>query len=248
MSLVQVSIEDGVARLSLDSPHNRNALSRQLVAELNEGLDRAEASPSAKVVVLQAAGDVFCSGADLAEASAADSIADGVRGLIALLRRIITLDKPVVARVHGAVRAGGIGLVGAADVALASPEATFALTEVRLGLAPAAISLVLLPRLTPRAASRTFLSAEKFDAAAAASYGLVTDVAADLDGAVERVVADLGKAHPQGLRETKRLLNADLVRHLDAHADDMAALSARLFGSEGAHEAMTAFLNRATRS
>ncbi len=248
MSLVNFAVSAQTATLTLDSPHNRNALSRQLVAELNEGLDRAEASPSVKVVVLQATGDVFCSGADVAEASAAESLEDGVRGLIALLRRIITLDKPVVARVHGAVRAGGIGLIGAADIALASPEANFALTEVRLGLAPAAISLVLLPRLAPRAASRTFLSAEKFDAAAAASYGLVTGVAADLDAAVDKVVADLCKAHPQGLRETKRLLNASLVQHLETHADDMAALSARLFGSEGAHEAMTAFLNRPSRS
>jgi enoyl-CoA hydratase/methylglutaconyl-CoA hydratase len=244
MTLVHYDVEGAVAHLILDSPHNRNALSRQLAAELAAGLDRAEADQAAKVIVLRSAGEVFCSGADLSEVSSATLPEEGPRMLIALTRRIAAHDKPVVAAVRGAVRAGGVGLVGAADIAIASPDANFALTEVRLGLAPAAISLVLLPRLTPRSASRTFLTGERFDAAAALASGLVTEVADDLDGAVARVTADLCKAHPQGLRETKRLLNAALIRHLDDHAGEMTALSGRLFGSDGAREAMTAFLNR----
>lgn len=246
MPLVSYEVQGQAAYLTLDSPHNRNALSRQLVSELSAGLDRAGADAAATVVVLRSAGDVFCSGADLSEAAAASPAGpqEGPRSVIALMRRILTHDKPVIAVVRGAVRAGGIGLVGAADIAIGSPAANFALTEVRLGLAPAAISLVLLPRLSPRLASRTFLTGERFDAAAALASGLLTEVADDADAAAARVAAELCQAHPQGLRETKRLLNAALVGHLDAHAEEMADLSGRLFGSDAAREAMTAFLNR----
>lgn len=246
--LVHYSVADAVATLVLDSPRNRNALSRQLVSELFAGLERAEADPDVRVVVIRQEGPVFCSGADLSEA-AGGSMEEGARGLITLLRRIVTLDKPVVARVSGAVRAGGIGIVGACDVAVAADDATFALTEVRLGLAPAVISLVLLPRMHSRSAAMTFLSGSVFTGLQAADDGLVTRTApeADLDAAVADICASLAKGHPQGLRETKRLLNRELTAYIDAGTDDMAALSARLFGSDGAREAMLAFLDRGKR-
>jgi enoyl-CoA hydratase/carnithine racemase len=243
--LVHYDLVDGVATITLDSPHNRNALSRQLLTELFDALDRAEADTSARVLLIRSAHRVFCSGADLSEASQG-GMEEGTRALVALQRRIVTHDRPVVTRLAGPVRAGGLGIVAASDVVLCSDEVTFAFTESRLALAPAVISLTVLPRLTSRAAAETFLTGRTFDAAEAADMGLVTRaVPADqLDEAVTEVCAELAKAHPQGLRETKALLARGLVENIDAQAEEMSALSARLFGSDEAREAMTAFLTR----
>jgi len=243
--LVHYDIADAVATITLDSPPNRNALSGQLVGELFERLERAENDDAVRVVVLAATGTVFCSGADLSEASSA-SFEDGPRSIARLQRAIVAHSKPVVCRLQGAVRAGGIGLVAACDIAIATETASFALTEVKLGLAPAAISLTVLPRLTSRAAAYTCLTGEKFSAGDAVEMGLVTRAvaAAELDAEVARVVAELATGAPQGLRETKRLLNRDLLASIDAHTDDVARLSARLFGSDEARTAMTAFLTR----
>ncbi|HVX53959.1 enoyl-CoA hydratase family protein [Nocardioides sp.] len=243
--LVHYDLAEGIATITLDSPHNRNALSAQLVGELFERLERAENDDAVRVVVLAASGTVFCSGADLSEASTGD-FAEGPRAIVRLQRAIATHSKPVVCRLQGAVRAGGIGLVAAADIAVAVESASFALTEVKLGLAPAAISLSVLPRLTPRAAAYTFLTGEKFTAADAVAMGLVTRAvtAAELDPEVRRIAAELATGSPQGLRETKRLVNRDLVARLDAGAEEMAELSARLFGSDEARDAMMAFLSR----
>jgi enoyl-CoA hydratase/methylglutaconyl-CoA hydratase len=171
---------------------------------------------------------------------------EGAQRIVALQRLIVTMDKPVVTRVEGAVRAGGIGIVAAADLAVSSEEATFALTEVKLGLAAAIISLTVHARMHPRAAALTTLGGETFTGAQAADYGLVTRAvpAAELDETVTTLCAQLATGAPQGLRESKRVLNADLVSRIDAHGADMAALSARLFASDEAREALTAFLNR----
>ncbi len=241
--LVGYEAADEVATLTLDSPHNRNALSRRLVAGLFDGLHRAEQDDSVKVVLLRSADRVFCSGADLSEA-AGEGMADGARKIVELQRRIVASPKPVVVRLDGPVRAGGIGIVAAADIAIAAPAATFALTEVRLGLAAAVISLSVFHRMTSRAGSRAVLTGETFDAAAAFDWGLVTEVAEDVDSAVGRVVADLRKGHPQGLRESKRVVNAELLDKLDRRGSEMAELSARLFGSDAAREAMLAFLSK----
>ncbi|HET6561808.1 MAG TPA: enoyl-CoA hydratase family protein [Marmoricola sp.] len=241
--LVHYDVADGVATLTLDSPHNRNALSRQLVSELFDGLDRAEADGAAKVVLLRSADRVFCSGADLSEASG-EGMAEGARRIVELQRRIVASPKPVVVRLDGPVRAGGIGIVAAADIAIAARGATFALTEVRLGLAAAIISLTVFHRMTSRAASRAALTGETFDAGTAADWGLVTEVTEDVDGAVAAVLADLGKGHPQGLRESKRVLNAELLARIEGRGQEMAELSAELFGSEAAREAMHAFLSK----
>jgi enoyl-CoA hydratase/methylglutaconyl-CoA hydratase len=243
--LVHREVEGALATITLDSQHNRNALSRQLVTELFGALEAAEADGDVRVVVVQAAGKVFCSGADLSEATS-DGMEDGARRIVALQRYVATMSKPVVVRVHGAVRAGGIGLVAASDVAIAADDATFALTEVKLGLAAAIISLTVHARMTPRAAALTTLGGEVFSGADAAAYGLVTEaVEADaLDIRVADVCAQLATGAPQGLRESKAILNRDLVARIDAHGEEMATLSARLFASDEARAAMTAFLNR----
>lgn len=243
--LVHLDVADGVATITLDSEHNRNALSRQLVTELRDHLAAAEADADAKVVVLRSAHRVFCSGADLSEA-AEGGMEQGAQALVDLQRSIAAGAKPVVVVLGGPVRAGGLGLVGAADIVLATESVTFALTEVRLALAPAVISLSLLPRLSPRAASDVFLTGRKFDAAEAAEIGLVTRVVADgsLDEALAEVLADLAQGYPQGFRETKALLNHDLVERIDRLGPQIAAQSAKLFGSDEAREAMLAFLSR----
>ena len=243
--LVHYATDGAVATLTLDSQHNRNALSRQLVTELFAGLERAEADDAVRVVLIRAEGKVFCSGADLSEASAG-GMEEGARRIVDLQRLIVTMDKPVVTRVYGAVRAGGIGIVAASDIAIAADDATFALTEVKLGLAAAIISLTVHHRMNPRAAALTTLGGEVFSGADAASYGLVTTAvpADDLDAEVARVCASLATGAAQGLRESKRILNRDLVARIDERGGELAELSATLFASDEAREAMTAFLSR----
>jgi enoyl-CoA hydratase/methylglutaconyl-CoA hydratase len=243
--LVHLEVADQVATITLDSPHNRNALSRQLVTELFERLEAAEADPEAKVVVIRSSGRVFCSGADLSEAATV-GMEEGSRAMVRMQRQVAALGKPVVTVLAGPVRAGGIGLVAASDIAIAAEEANFALTEVKLGLAPAVISLTVLPRLTSRAAAYTFLTGATFGGAEAAEMGLVTRAVPGerLEEEVRRVTDQLVTGAPQGLAETKALLARDLVARIDAGGEEMATLSARLFGSEAAREAMTAFLTR----
>jgi len=241
--LVHLEVADAVATITLDSEHNRNALSRQLVTELGERLAAADADADVKAVLVRSAGRVFCSGADLSEA-ADGSMEEGARAIVALQRQIATADKPVVVELGGPVRAGGLGIVGAADIVVAAESVTFALTEVRLGLAAATISLSLLPKLAPRDATDVFLTSRTFGATEAERMGLVTRTVPDddLGSAVQAVLDDLVKGFPQGLREAKALLNHDVVARIDALGEDMATLSARLFGSNEAREAMLAFL------
>jgi len=243
--LVHLTVGDDVATITLDSERNRNALSRQLVGELGAHLATADGDAAVRAVLIRSAGTVFCSGADLSEA-ASDGMVEGARALIALQRQIATASKPIVVELGGAVRAGGLGIVGAADLVVAAESVTFALTEVRLALAPAVISASLLPRFTDRAAADLFLTGRTFDAAEAVQAGLVTRAVpdAELPAEVARSLGDLVKGYPQGLRATKQLLNRDLVARIDALGGELATLSGQLFGSDEAREAMTAFLNR----
>jgi enoyl-CoA hydratase/methylglutaconyl-CoA hydratase len=246
--LVHLDVAGQVATITLDSPHNRNALSRRLVTELFERLDAAERDDSVKVVVIRSSGRVFGSGADLSEAATV-GMEEGSRAMVRMQRQIVTMGKPVVAEVGGPVRAGGIGIVAASDIAIASEDATFALTEVKLGLAAAIISLTVHHRMNPRAAALTTLGGEVFSGTEAAAYGLVTRAVPvdDLTEEVRRTCESLTTGAAQGLRESKRILNHDLVERIDARGEEMAALSARLFASDEAKEAMTAFLTRKSR-
>lgn len=243
--LVHLDIADQVATITLDSEHNRNALSRQLVTELAAHLATASDDTESRVIVIRSAHRVFCSGADLSEA-VSDGMVQGADALVKIQRQMVTSPKPIVVVLGGPVRNGGLGIVGAADVVVAAESVTFALTEVRLALAPAVISLSLLPRLSDRDAADLFLTARQFDAAEAAELGLITRAVADDDlaAAVDGVIADLVKGYPQGLRETKKLLNHDLVARIDALGGGVAEQSAALFGSDEARAAMTAFLQK----
>lgn len=249
MPAVDYTADGAVARLTLDSPHNRNALSAELVGALHAGLRRAAGDPAVRAVVLGHTGTTFCAGADLSESTASggdpfEGALGRARDLTAVLRAIVECPVPVIAAVDGHVRAGGMGLVGACDIAIAGPRSTFALTEARIGVAPAIISLTLLPKLAPRAAARYYVTGETFTAIRAADIGLVSEAAEDVDSAVAAVTADLAKASPQGLAASKALTTAAVLAGFDRDAERLAEDSARLFVSEEAREGMLAFLEK----
>ncbi|MEU6469622.1 enoyl-CoA hydratase family protein [Streptomyces massasporeus] len=237
MTLIARTRARAVETLSLDAPHHRNALSAALVGELAAALTDAGKDPGVRAIVLTHTGNTFSAGADLKDPPPPEA-------LVALLRQIIELPKPVVARVTGHVRAGGLGLLAACDIAAAATDATFAFTEVRIGVAPAVISLPLLPRANPRALARHYLTGERFDAAQAQATGLITTCADDVDTALDPILEGLRKSAPDALAETKRLLTARVLEAFDRDAADLTALSARLFSSPQAREGMTAFLER----
>jgi enoyl-CoA hydratase len=145
------------------------------------------------------------------------------------------------------VRAGGLGLIGACDLVVAGPASTFALTEARIGVAPSIISLTLLPKMSPRAAGRYFVTGERFDTAEAAAIGLITlaaDSAEMMDAEVAALIANIAKGSPQGLAASKALTTASILAGFDRHAKELAKQSAALFVSDEAREGMLAFLQK----
>lgn len=244
--LVHLEVDGGTATVTLDSPANRNALSRQVRAELRGHLETALADDAVRVVVLSHTGRVFCSGMDLKEAQGGDASQQGVQEFPALLELLWTAPKPCLARLAGPARAGGVGLVAACDLAVAADTATFAFSEVRLGVVPAVISVPVLPRLQARAAHELFLTGEVFDAARAVEIGLLNRaVPADaLDAEVARYAGMLALGGPDALAATKRLLTAGTA---DGFADALAAasvLSARHFASDEGQEGIAALLGK----
>ena len=245
--LVHYSVDGAVARLTLDSPHNHNALSTALVMQLRDGLNAAADATDVRAVVLGHTGKTFCAGADLAEAAGRDPgdvAVDQAREMTQVLRSILELPVPVIGAIDGNVRAGGMGLVGACDIVVAGPMSTFALTEARIGVAPSIISLTLLPKLDPRASGRYFVTGEKFGADEAARIGLITLATDDVEGAVASLATDVAKGSPQGLATSKALTTAAILEGFDRHAEALVKQSARLFSSDEAREGMMAFLEK----
>lgn len=250
--LVHLDVAAGTATITLDSPSNRNALSAQVRRELRDHLRSALDDDAVRVVVLTHTGPVFCSGMDLRESRGAGAGDQGVHEFPAILETLWTADKPVIARVAGPARAGGLGLVAACDVAIAARGsqdergATFAVSEVRIGVIPAVISTVLLPRLAPRAAHELFLTGEVVDADRAAAVGLVNRAvdAADLDAEVDRYRAMLARGGPAALAATKALLRRNPAEDLNTDFAAMLELSAGFFASEEAQEGMAAFAEK----
>jgi methylglutaconyl-CoA hydratase len=241
--VLQLAVRRGVATLTLDSPANRNALSRAMRAQLRAALTGALADDAVRAIVLDHTGRVFCSGMDLSEAAGGGVQDQGVREFPQILEAIWTSPKPVVAVVRGPARAGGIGLLAACDLVVAGSSATFAFSEVRLGLVPAVISAVVLPRMLPPVAHRLMLTGEVFDAPTAAAGGLV-DLAVP-DGEVDDVVAAqltaLTAGAPTALAETKRLLRADAP---PLRFDELLELSARFFAGDDGQEGIAAFRDK----
>jgi methylglutaconyl-CoA hydratase len=244
MELVRTATAAGVTTLTLDSPANRNALSTPLMGELLDRLSAAAADPAVRVVVLSHTGPVFCAGADLketAEARADGRIPADVMGDV--LAAIWELPKPVVARVGGPARAGGLGLIAAADIAVCAQDATFAFSEVRLGVIPAIISATVLPRLAPRAAAELYLTGNVFDGRRAAEVGLVTAAVPgdELDAAVGAYVSALVRGGPLALAGTKQLLRRTGQPAIRAELAELSARSAGYFRSEEGREGVAAF-------
>ncbi|WP_285595128.1 enoyl-CoA hydratase-related protein [Actinomycetospora sp. NBRC 106378] len=250
--LVHLDVAAGRATVTLDSPSNRNALSAQLRRELRGHLDTALADDAVRVIVLTHTGTVFCSGMDLRESRGAGAGDQGVQEFPDILRTLWTSSKPVVARLAGPARAGGVGLVAACDIAVASRAgadskgATFAFSEVRIGVVPAVISVPVLPRLLPRAAHELMLTGEVFDADRAAAVGLLNAAVEPdaLDTAVDRYVDMLALGAPLALAATKEMLRRTPAEDMAADFDAMLALSARFFASEEGQEGMAAFAEK----
>lgn len=247
MQLVRTATDAGVTTLTLDSPSNRNALSTPLMQQLLTALGAAQADPDVRVVVLSHTGPVFCSGADLKETAAAyESGRVPVEMLGDVLAAVWESAKPVVARVGGPARAGGLGLIAAADIAVCTHEATFAFTEVRLGVIPAVISATVLPRLNPRAAAELYLTGEVFDGRRAAEVGLVTAAAAtdQLDATVARYCAALVRGGPLALAGTKQLLRRRPAGSVRADLAELSTRSAEYFRSAEGREGVAAFRDK----
>ncbi|HZT45490.1 MAG TPA: enoyl-CoA hydratase-related protein [Gaiellaceae bacterium] len=227
-------------RVTLARPDRRNAFDAQLIAELAEtfvDVGRAHA------VVLAGEGPSFCAGADVEwmRASVGLSLEENVADANAMRQMFEAIDgcpAPVVARVQGHALGGGAGLVAAADIAIAEPGAVFAFSEVKLGIIPAVISPFTLTRIGPGAARRYFLTGERFDASTALRIGLVSEVAEDLDAAVERAVGELRSAGPRAARWAKRL-----VRERPGGPDTARWIAERRTSDEG-QEGLQAFLEK----
>jgi len=244
MELVRTATAAGITTLTLDSPANRNALSTALMGELLDGLTAALTDPAVRVVVLSHTGPVFCSGVDLKETAEARENGRLPAEILAdVLAALWEFPKPVVARVGGPARAGGLGLIGAADIAVCARDATFAFSEVRLGVIPAVISATVLPRLSPRAAAEVFLTGEVFDGVRAAEIGLVTAAvpAESLDSAVAGYCDALVRGGPLALAGTKQLLRRTPSAPVRADLADLSERSAGHFRSDEGREGVSAF-------
>ncbi|MCW2746067.1 MAG: Methylglutaconyl-CoA hydratase [Mycobacterium sp.] len=239
--LVHVERRGGTAVVTLDSPRTRNALSRALVAQLHAALAAVTRADDVRVVVLTGAGPVFCSGADLKEPR---TDAPPALGLPEVLTLILDSPRPVVARVNGAARAGGLGLIAACDLTVGPAAATFGFSEVRIGVAPAMIAVTCLRRMDPRAARELFLTGATFDGVRAREAGLLDRAVPDgeLDATVEELVGQLRRGAPGALAATKQLLREVPGPDLAGDFRRMAALSAERFGSAEAAEGIAALL------
>jgi methylglutaconyl-CoA hydratase len=240
--LVGVQHRDGVRTLTLDSPANRNALSARLLAQLEEALRDATSDADVRAVVLTGTGTVFCSGADLSERGAA-----APNRMPAILTSMVESAVPVIVRVNGHARAGGLGLIAAADMAVAMEASTFAFTEVRVGVAPAMILVPALRVVDRRFLARATLTGARFSASEAAAVGLLSAVADD-ETALDVWVADqttaILQAAPGAVKATKELLRSLPTLEWADGLGVAAATSAELFGGAEAAEGMDAFLQK----
>jgi len=246
MAPVEVTLERGVMTAALVDVENRNALGAGLVQGLRDALAAANRDPAVRALVVTNAGSTFCAGANLKERSRASGGDSGPRGFEALLHEIQTSPTPVVGRIAGHVVGGGNGLAAALDISIAADDVSFGFPEVRLGVAPAIISVVCLPKMRRGEALEAFLRGNRFSAARAVELGLINRAvpAAELDAAVGEVLDDLRKGGPAALGFAKRLVyEVPTLPQKEAFAWT-AALSGQLFAGDEAREGMTAFLGK----
>ena len=239
---VRYRVSGGVATLTMDQPHNRNAMTPALLGGLADGLAAALANDAVGAIELTHTGPAFCAGADLS-ATPKPKQRRKELGLADVLEDIQDATKPVVARIAGHCVGGGIGLAAACDISIAGSEAKFAFTEVRVGVAPAIISVVCLPKIRRADALELFLSGERISAARAAEVGLINRAvpADDLDAEVAAVLARLLAGGPSALAAAKRLVYTVPGLERKAAFARTTELSQSLFASAEAAEGMAAF-------
>ena len=240
MSALRIARDDCILHVTLARPERRNAFDAELIRELTEAF--AEVG-DARAVVLAGEGESFCAGADIEwQRSAIElSYEENVEDALRLYRMLETIDAcraPVVARIQGYCLGGGSGLAACVDIALAAEDATFGFSEVKLGIMPAVISPFVLPRIGSGPARRYFLTGERFDAATALRIGLVHEVAADLDGSLERVMGELLSSGPEAVRAAKQLIRER------PGGEEAAHLAARLRAGEEGQAGLRAFLDK----
>jgi methylglutaconyl-CoA hydratase len=247
-----VDVREAVALVALARPDLHNAFDETLIAELTRALQALDADAAVRAVVILGQGRSFCAGADLnwmkrmAGYGRAENLADA-NALAAMLKTLNLLSKPTIARVHGSVFGGGVGLVACCDIAFAAHDATFSLSETKLGLVPATIGPYVVEAIGARQARRYFLSAERFTAAEAFRIGLVHDLCPldELDGRINELLGALLLAGPQAQTEAKALIRAVAGRPIDdAVIADTAARIARVRASPQGREGVAAFLEK----
>ena len=251
-STLETQLVHGCAVIWLNRPELRNAMNDVMITELDDAIGSAIDDPDVRVVVLAGRGSAFCAGGDLAwmrkarEMSAEEARADSAR-LASVLRMLHESPKPTLARVHGPAFAGGMGLVAACDIAIASTAAKFCLSEVKLGLIPAMISPYVVRAMGEQRARRYMLSAEVFDAAEAYRIGFVHELSLpdELDARVNAMLGQLVQNGPQAMAQVKRLI--DDVVHApidDALVADTAARIAAVRASDEGQEGIAAFFEK----
>ena len=242
-TVTRFEIRQGAAWITLNRPDSRNALSAALVNELDAHLQAAAVNPAVRCVVITGAGSAFCAGADLK--SPPGQVVNGRQGvtLADVLARMQDHPKPVIAAVNGAAFAGGLGLVGASDIVITAEDATFSFSEVKIGVIPAVISVVCLPKLGPSHGMKLLLTGERFDGRRAVQVGLAhRAVPADqLQAAVQQEIDALRLAGPNALAECKKLVRRIPTLGRDAALQEAAEWSLRMFLSPEAAEGMAAF-------
>ena len=246
MAEVRLETAGGVLTVTLADVENRNALGAAVVNGLHDAIQQANADPEIRAVVVTNEGNTFCAGANLKEQSGAAVGARAKVGFETLLEEIQRSPTPVVGRIDGHVVGGGNGLAAALDIAIARDDVKFGFTEVRLGVVPAIISVVCLPKMRRGEAMEAFLRGNRFPATKAAEYGLISRAvpAAELDAAVGEVLADLRLGGPSALGFAKRLVYEVPAMEAKEAFAWTADLSQRLFTGEEAAAGMKAFLER----
>jgi enoyl-CoA hydratase/carnithine racemase len=243
-ALVRFDVTGAVSTITLDSPANRNALSSRLVGDLNRALDGAEAAVAAgevRAIVLTHVPPAFCAGADLKERAA--GVPDS-RPIVGAFARLMDAEVPTIAAVKGPARAGGIGLMASCDLVVVRRDIGFALTEVRVGVAAAMISVPILRRASGSRLAAAFLTGEPFDAEEARAVGLVTHVVDDVDATVAALCDGIRRGAPAAVAATKRILREVPGLPRDEAFERMRALSDELFAGPDAAEGMAAFAEK----
>lgn len=248
MNLIGTELESGVLTVTLQDEENRNALSVGLTSELTETLDEAEENPDVRVIILTNSGRVFCAGADLSERSSLKESKSSTKPTdpLQIFGRFRASSKPYIGKINGHCVAGGMGIAAAMDISIATEEAKFGFTEVRIGVAPAMISVLCLPKMRPAEASEAFLRGNRFSASEAARMGLINAAvpANEIDTVIQEIVSDIKAGGPEAIAAAKQLTVRVPQMQVEEAFTWTSKLSANLFKGEEAQEGMRAYLDK----